>query len=144
MVNDRRGWFTRRRDRSNSIRQHWAGLGQGGLPAVCAFCDISVHQWTLTRSTISLKVKPSCSVVSNSLWPHGLQPTRLLCPWNSPGKSTGVGCHFLLQGIFPTQRSNPGLPHCRQTVYHLSHQGAYHSLGFPKWRYSIIPLSSLS
>ena len=38
--------------------------------------------------------------------PHGLQPTRLLCPWDSPGKHTGVGCHFLLQGIFPTQRSN--------------------------------------
>ena len=45
----------------------------------------------------------ACSVVSNSLWPLGLQPTRLLCPWNSPGKNTGVGCHFLLQGIFPTQ-----------------------------------------
>ena len=42
----------------------------------------------------------SQSVVSNSLWPHRLQPTRLLCPWNSPGKNTGVGCHFLLQGIF--------------------------------------------
>ena len=40
------------------------------------------------------------------LWPHGLQPTRLLYPWNFPGKNTGVGCHFLLQGIFPTQRSN--------------------------------------
>ena len=39
----------------------------------------------------------SCSVVSDSLWPHGLQPTRLLCPWNSPGKNSGVGCHFLLQ-----------------------------------------------
>ena len=39
-----------------------------------------------------------------------------------PGKNTGVGCHFLLQGIFPTQRSNPGLLHCRQTVYWLSHK----------------------
>ena len=43
-------------------------------------------------------------------------------PWDFPGKSTGVGCHFLLQGIFPTQESNPGLRHCRQTLYHLSHQ----------------------
>ena len=41
-----------------------------------------------------------------------------------PGKSTGVGCHFLLQGIFLTQGSNPGLPHCRQTLHHLSHQGS--------------------
>ena len=42
---------------------------------------------------------------------------RLLHPWNFPGKSPGVGCHFLLQGIFPTQGSNLGLPHCRQTLY---------------------------
>ena len=48
----------------------------------------------------------SHSVMSNSLWPHGLQPTRLLCSWNSPAKNTGVGCHFLLQGIFLTQRLN--------------------------------------
>ena len=69
------------------------------------------------------KCKWSHSVVSTSLWPHGLQPTRLLYPWDFPGKSTGVGCHFLLHRIFPTQGSNPGLPHCRQTFYHLSHQG---------------------
>ena len=53
------------------------------------------------------------------------------CPWDFPGKSTGVGCHFLLQGIFPTQGSNPGLPHCRQTLYPLSHQGS------PRWLDSI-------
>ena len=46
-----------------------------------------------------------CLAVCNSLPPHGLQPTRLLCPWDFPGKNTGVGCHFLLQGIFPTQGS---------------------------------------
>ena len=54
--------------------------------------------------------------MSNSSWPHGLQPTRLFHPWDFPGKSTGVGCHFLLQEIFPTQGSNPGLPNCRQTL----------------------------
>ena len=43
---------------------------------------------------------------------------------DSPGKNTGVGSHALLQGIFPTQRSNPGLPHCRQILYRLSHQGS--------------------
>ena len=43
-----------------------------------------------------------CSVVSNSLRPHGLSPTRLLCPRDSPGKNAGLGCHALLQGIFPT------------------------------------------
>ena len=54
----------------------------------------------------------SCSVMSDSLRPHELQPTRLLCQWDSPGKNTGVGCHFLLQDIFLTQGSIWGLPHC--------------------------------
>ena len=49
----------------------------------------------------------ACSVVSYSLQPHGLQPARLL--WNSPGQNTGEGCHFLLQRIFPTWKSNPSL-----------------------------------
>ena len=47
--------------------------------------------------------------------------TKLLRPWDFQAKSTGVGCRFLLQGIFPTQGSNPGLSHCRQTLYHPSH-----------------------
>ena len=51
----------------------------------------------------------SRSVVSDSLRPQGLQPTRLLCPWNFPGKNTGVGCHFLLQDIFPILWLNPCL-----------------------------------
>ena len=65
----------------------------------------------------------SRSVVSNSLQPHGLEPTRFLCPWDSPGKNTGVGFHSLLQGISLTQGSNPGLLHCRQ-IFTLSHQGS--------------------
>ena len=66
----------------------------------------------------------SCSVVSVSLQPHGLQHARLPWPWNSPGKNTGVGCHFLLKGIFPMQRLNPGsVLHCRHILYLLSHQG---------------------
>ena len=59
-------------------------------------------------------------VVSDSVQPYGLWPTRLLCPWDSPGKNNGVGCHALLRGIFLTQESNPHLlwllP-CRQIVY---------------------------
>ena len=53
-------------------------------------------------------------------WAAGHQ---LLCPWDSTAKNTGVGCHSLLQGIFPTQGSNLGLLHCRQILYCLSHQG---------------------
>ena len=60
----------------------------------------------------------SCSAVSNSLQPHGLWPTRLLCPWDSSGKNTGVGCHALLQGIFPTQGSNSHLLRCRRILHH--------------------------
>ena len=59
----------------------------------------------------------SRSVTSDSLQPHGLYS-----PWNSPGQNTGVGSRSLLQGIFPTQGSNPGLLHCRRVLYQLSHQ----------------------
>ena len=65
----------------------------------------------------------SRSVVSDSLRPYVLYPTRLLCPWDSPGKNTRVGIDFLLQGVFPTQGSSLGLLHCRQILYCLSHQG---------------------
>ena len=61
----------------------------------------------------------SLSVMSDSLWPHG--PYN---PWNSPGQNTGVGSLSLLQGIFQTQESNPGLPHCRQILYQLSYKGS--------------------
>ena len=50
--------------------------------------------------------------------PHGLWPARLLCPWNFLGKNTGMGCHFLLRGIFPTQGLNMCVLHCRQVLYH--------------------------
>ena len=59
-----------------------------------------------------------CLVIQSCQTLQGLQPARLLCPWNSPGKNTRVGCHALLQGIFPNQGSNPGLLYC------LSHQGS--------------------
>ena len=61
----------------------------------------------------------SHSVVSNSLRPHGLYS-----PWNFPGQNTGVGSLSLLQGIFPTQGSNPGLLHCRRILNQLSHKGS--------------------
>jgi len=57
--------------------------------------------------------------VSDSLGPH-----RLYSPWNSLCQNTGVGSHSLLQGISPTQGLNPGLPHCRQILYKLSHKGS--------------------
>ena len=59
----------------------------------------------------------SCSVLSNSLQPHGLYS-----PWNSPGENTGVGSLSLLQGIFPTQGSHPCLLHCGWILYQLNHK----------------------
>ena len=67
---------------------------------------------------MKLGERESRSVVSDSLWPHGLYS-----PWKSPGQNTGVGSLSLLQGIFPTQGSSPGLLHCRRILYQLNHQG---------------------
>ena len=67
--------------------------------------------WLVTQSCLTLCDPMDCSPPGSSV--HG----------DSPGKNTGVGCHALLQGIVPTQGSNPGLPHCRQILYCLSHQG---------------------
>ena len=72
------------------------------LPSLVSFSEVKVTQSCLTL-----------------LRPHVLYNT-----WNSPGQNTGVGSHSLLQGTFPTQGSSPGLLHCRQIVYHLSHQGS--------------------
>ena len=96
--------------------------------------------WTVVlektlESTLDCKeikpVKPKGSeseshlVLSDSLRPH-----ELYHPWNSPGQNTGVGSLSLLQGIFPTQGSNPGLPHCRWILYQLSHKGSPFFLKF--------------
>ena len=75
----------------------------------------------------------SCSVMSDSLRPFGLQPTGLLCPWDFSDKNTGMCCHFLLQGILPDPGSNPSLLHCRWIFHPLSHWGrslfsVYHQL----------------
>ena len=88
---------------------------------------IGLH-WVHTHHTQSWsKVKWSRLVVSDFLLPHGLELTRLLRPWNFSGKSTGVGCHFLLQGIFPTQGSNS----CPLSLWH-----------HPTISSSVIPFSS--
>ena len=68
---------------------------------------------------MNVKVAQLCPFLCN----HELCPTSLLSPWNSPGKNTGVGSLSPLQVIFQTQGSNVGLTHCRQILYHLSHQG---------------------
>ena len=94
--------------------------------------------WLISLSmTISVL---SFSVLSDSLWPHGLLALRLLCPWDSPGENTGVGCHAFLQGIFPTQGSNLGLPHYRWILYQLSHQRSQSLVPsiLCKWHYFVL------
>ena len=76
-------------------------------------------EWWLPKRYVS------SSVVSDSVQAMDcMESTRLLCPWDSPGKNTGVGCHSLLQGSFLTQGSNLSLLHCRQILYLLTHQGS--------------------
>ena len=87
---------------------------EGSGNCICKGPD-SLYIYYINSYTVC-EVTQSCLTLQS----HGLQPTKLLSPWNFPGKSTGVGCHFLLQGIFPTRGSNLGLLHCRQTLYCLS------------------------
>ena len=82
----------------------------------------SVRQSTTSVSQ-SVLVAQSFLTLCNPM-DHMEPPARLLCPWDSPGKNTGVGCHFLLQGIFLTQGSNWGLLHCVQILYCLSRQAS--------------------
>ena len=82
---------------------------------------------SVNSKKIFMSVCYVASVVSDSLQPYGLQPSRLLCPWDSLGNNTGVGCHALLQGLFPTQGSNPcllGVLHWQQVLYHQHHLGS--------------------
>ena len=78
----------------------------------------SLHRLVLV-SVLKVKDSEGPSVVSNSLWPH-----ELYSPWNSPGQNAGVGNCSLLQGTFPAQGLNPGLPHSSQTLYQLSNKGS--------------------
>ena len=101
--------------RNKLMRKIFWERGSSQLPAPAPFM---LYYFTAPLMSISHvehwhKHMHVCSVVSNSLWPHGLQPARLLCPWNFPGKNIGVGCHALFQGIFLTQGLNPCLLHCR-------------------------------
>ena len=78
--------------------------------------DTTEQLSTCSKHLMKVKVTQSFSTLCD---PHGLYS-----PWNSPGKNTGVGSRSLLQDIFLTQGSNPGLPHCRRILYQLSHKGS--------------------
>ena len=86
---------------------------------------MSALRWNTGKSSPVLYASSFAQSCPTILWPHGLQPARLLCPWDSPGKSTRVDCYFLLQKIFPTQRQNP------------------HLLSLLHWQVGSLPLSHL-
>ena len=101
---------------SPEFPQHLTHLRKAGFS--CTLYSCCCHPWSESESV-------SHSVMSNSLWFHGLKPTRLLYPWNFPGKNIGMGSHSLLERIFQTQGLNPGLLHCRWILYHLSHMNPF-------------------
>ena len=87
-----------------------------------------MSKWTHTTRVCVCVHTHACAqstVMSDSLRSHGLWLSSLLCPWKFPGKNTGVGCHFLVQGIFPTQGSNPGLLHCKADALPSEPQGSH-------------------
>ena len=88
-------------------------LPPGGMCHSTLCCSV-LGLWATLCMSVCMLFAQLCPTV---LWPQGLWPIKLLCPWNSPGKNTGVGCHSLFQGIFPTQGLNLGLLHCRQILY---------------------------
>ena len=98
-------------------RQIWSGIFWHpdwfwSIKAVLTFLfSVSIRQITKEKQDVYCVRVLSCSVVPDSLWPHGIQPARLLCLWDFPDKNTEAGCHFLLQGIFLTQGLNLSLWH---------------------------------
>ena len=112
-------------------------------PRSCIDLGFQLGLWSVLSKTFCLVwgVGPSfvlfacvclvTQVLSNSLRPHGLWPTRLLCPWDFLGKNTTVGCQFLLQGTLPTKGSNPSLlclPPLAWILYHWATWGSPKSM----------------
>ena len=107
---------------------------EGAPPALigvgrCGQRDAAEGRAGLGKPAVNSVHLRSAAESCRTLRPHGLWPAGLLCPWDFPGKSPGVGCHFLLQGIFPTQGSNPHLLHWWVTSLPLSHRGSTALLG---------------
>ena len=92
------------------------------LPNLETLVGLGSYMYFQSSLSFSLTFLQPVKLLSRVRLCDPMEPTRLLHPWNFPGKSTGVDFHFLLQGIFLIQGLNPGLPHCRQNLYHLSHQ----------------------
>ena len=113
----------------------WCNLGLEGILCVAHKTSSSRHSFsegalttTLLLYNVKVKVDQSCPTLCD--------PRGLYSPWNSPGQNTGVGSLSLLQGIFPTQGLNPGLPQCRRILYQLSHKGSPRILDWVTYPFS--------
>ena len=118
----------------NSGCQDWESPGRHEH---CLVDKLSFAKWNEFQRWMDVTVAQNMSILNTTdyccclvilscptlLWPHGLQLTRFHCPWDFSGKDTGVGCHFLLQGIFPTQRLNPCLLYWQVDSLPVSYQG---------------------
>ena len=123
---------TRRLDQRSLAGESKTTHPKHAFHSMCITC-ITLKSKNLNLQTLSMSgLVPSYwhkapESESLTLRPRGLQPARLLCPWDSPGKKTGVGCCALLQETFLNQESNPGLLHCRWILYQLSHWGSFYN-----------------
>ena len=113
--------------------QGWVGAGDGGRRGYGPSAGGDMETLLTVTMMLSLCVcacararaqSLSRSVVSDSVTPWTVA-CQAPCPWDSPGKNAGVGCHALLQGPFPIQGLIPGVPRCKRILYHLSQQGGY-------------------
>ena len=101
---------------SKVFLQHHSSKASILLCSACFMVQL-FHPYMATGKTMCVRVTQSCLTLCD--------PMACSQPWDLPGKNTGVGCHFLLQGIFPMQESNPGLLHCRQILYQLTMREAH-------------------
>ena len=101
--------------RAGRVNRGECASGKSWVSAGRAYCyNFTQNTLETLGKKVKVKVAQLCPTLCNS---------TDCSPWNSPGQNTGVGSLFLLQGIFPTQGLKPGLPHCRQILYQLSHKG---------------------
>ena len=115
------GLITKEWARAN-FKRLWSSPAIGWDPLLKVFRDSRrPGEWItiLIGAKTERLAYSAASVVSDSLWP---------CPWDFPGKNTGVGCHFLCQGIFPTEGLNSRLLHCTQILYHWATKEAHHNI----------------
>ena len=119
---DREAWrvAVHRVAKSRTWLRDWTNWSNGlYIPDMQGFFNISKSVIVIYHAVLCL-VAQLCL----TLWTPWTVAAILLCPWNSAGKNTGMGCYFLLQGIFPNQELNLGLLYCRHILYQLSQQGS--------------------